>query len=145
MPISVGAPLGVYEILSVLGACGMGGVYRARDTRLGREAAIKVILAAFAADPDRVARFQREAKVLASLDHPHIAALYGLEQSVGQHFLVMELAKGRRSRIAWREVRKARAPLSWTCSTDDFLSSPRTAAAAFRTADSDPERPSRAP
>ena len=71
----------------------MGEVYRARDTKLGREVAIKVILDVFAADPDRIARFEREAKVLASLNHPHIAALYGMEQS-GQHFLVMELVEG---------------------------------------------------
>ena len=86
--------LGAYEILSVLGAGGMGEVYRARDTRLGREVAVKVILDVFAADADRIARFQREAKVLASLNHPHIAALYGLEESGGQHFLVMELVEG---------------------------------------------------
>ena len=83
-----------YEIVSVLGAGGMGEVYRARDTKLGREVAIKVILDVFAADPDRIARFEREAKVLASLNHPHIAALYGLEQSGAQHFLVMELVEG---------------------------------------------------
>jgi serine/threonine-protein kinase len=89
-----GARLGGYEIVSVLGAGGMGEVYRARDSKLGREVAIKVILDVFAADPDRVARFGREAKVLASLNHPHIAALYGMEQSGGQHFLVMELVEG---------------------------------------------------
>jgi len=72
----------------------MGEVYRGRDTKLGREVAIKVILGVFAADPDRVARFEREAKVLASLNHPHIASLYGMEQSGAQHFLVMELVEG---------------------------------------------------
>ena len=72
----------------------MGEVYRARDTRLGREVALKVVLDAFAADADRVARLQREAKVLASLNHPHIAALYGIEEAAGQHFLVMELVEG---------------------------------------------------
>ena len=77
-----------------LGAGGMGEVYRARDTRLGREVAIKVVLDDFAADADRVARFQREAKVLASLNHPHIAALYGIEEADGRHFLVMELVEG---------------------------------------------------
>jgi serine/threonine-protein kinase len=89
-----GARLGGYEIVSVLGAGGMGEVYRARDSKLGREVAIKVILDVFAADPDRVARFEREAKLLASLNHHHIAALYGMEQSGGQHFLVMELVEG---------------------------------------------------
>jgi serine/threonine protein kinase len=94
MPLTPGTRLGVYEVLSVLGAGGMGEVYRARDSKLGREVAIKVILDVFAADPDRVARFEREAKVLASLNHPHIAALYGMEQSGAQHFLVMELVEG---------------------------------------------------
>ena len=72
----------------------MGEVYRARDTKLGREVAIKVLLDAFAFDPDRIARFEREAKALAALNHPHIAALYGMEQSAGRHFLVMELVEG---------------------------------------------------
>jgi eukaryotic-like serine/threonine-protein kinase len=94
MAMAVGTRLGVYEIVAVLGAGGMGEVYRARDTRLGREVAIKVILEVFASDPDRVARFQREAKVLGSLNHPHIAALYGMEESAGQRFLVMELVEG---------------------------------------------------
>ncbi|MSO83419.1 MAG: serine/threonine protein kinase, partial [Acidobacteria bacterium] len=67
---------------------------RARDTKLGREVAIKVLPEAFAFDPDRVARFEREAKVLASLNHPHIAALYGMEVSEGRHFLIMELVEG---------------------------------------------------
>ena len=94
MPLSAGGRLGAYEVLAPLGAGGMGEVYRARDTKLGREVALKVILEQFAADADRVARFEREAKVLASLNHPRIAALYGLEQSAGQHFLVMELVEG---------------------------------------------------
>lgn len=89
-----GARLGSYEIESVLGAGGMGEVYRARDLRLGRAVAIKVILQPFASDADRVARFEREAKVLASLNHPRIAALYGMEEAAGQHFLVMELVEG---------------------------------------------------
>ena len=72
----------------------MGEVYRARDTKLGRAVAIKVLPEAFAFDADRVARFEREAKVLASLHHPHIAALYGMELSHGRHFLIMELVEG---------------------------------------------------
>jgi serine/threonine protein kinase len=72
----------------------MGEVYRARDTKLGRSVAVKVLPEAFAADPDRIARFEREAKVLASLNHAHIAALYGMEQDAGRHFLVMELVEG---------------------------------------------------
>ena len=94
MPLVIGSRLGAYEIVAVLGAGGMGEVYRARDTRLGREVAIKVVLSAFAGDPDRAARFQREAKVLASLNHPHIAALYALETAGDQHFLIMELVEG---------------------------------------------------
>ena len=79
MPLPQGTKLGPYEILSPLGAGGMGEVYRARDTKLGREVALKVLPAAFASDPERMARFRREAQVLASLNHPNIAAVYGLE------------------------------------------------------------------
>jgi serine/threonine protein kinase len=92
--LQFGTRLGPYEILSALGAGGMGEVYRARDTKLGRSVAVKVLPEAFAADPDRIARFEREAKVLASLNHAHIAALYGMEQDAGRHFLVMELVEG---------------------------------------------------
>ncbi len=90
MALTPGARLGSYEVESVLGAGGMGEVYRARDTKLGRAVAIKVILDAFASDGDRVARFQREAKVLASLNHPNIAAVYGIEERA----IVMELVEG---------------------------------------------------
>ncbi len=78
-----GTKLGPYEITGAIGAGGMGEVYRARDPKLGRDVAIKVLPEAFARDPDRMARFQREAKVLASLDHPNIASIYGLEESGG--------------------------------------------------------------
>ena len=94
MTLSAGTRLGPYEVVAPLGAGGMGEVYRARDPRLGRDVAIKVLPEAFAFDPDRVARFAREAKVLASLSHPHIAALYGMEESSGRHFLIMELVEG---------------------------------------------------
>ena len=83
-----GSRLGVYEIAGSLGAGGMGEVYRASDTKLGRAVAIKVLPDAFAADPERVPRFEREAKVLASINHPHIAALYGMEEADGRHFLI---------------------------------------------------------
>src|ERR1700687_554911 len=86
--------LGPYEILSAVGAGGMGEVYRARDTRLNRDVALKVILEVFAADGDRLSRFEREAKLLASLNHPHIAAIYGLEESSSTIALVMELVEG---------------------------------------------------
>ena len=83
-----------YELLSRIGVGGMGEVYRARDTRLGRTVALKFLTAAFAQDRERLARFQREAQVLASLNHPHIASLYGFEEAEGTPFLVMELAEG---------------------------------------------------
>jgi eukaryotic-like serine/threonine-protein kinase len=90
MPLSVGDKIGHYEILSLLGKGGMGEVYRARDTKLKREVALKVLPDGFARDPDRMARFQREAEVLASLNHPNIAAIYGVEERA----LVMELVEG---------------------------------------------------
>jgi len=94
MAILPGTRLGPYEILSPIGAGGMGEVYRARDTRLNRDVALKVIPEIFAADSDRMARFEREAKLLASLNHPHIAAIYGLEESGSTDALVMELVEG---------------------------------------------------
>jgi serine/threonine protein kinase len=86
--------LGPYEILSPIGAGGMGEVYKARDTKLGRNVAIKVLPEAFAQDNDRLARFEREARILASLNHPNIASLHGFEESGGKSFLVMELVEG---------------------------------------------------
>jgi serine/threonine protein kinase len=94
MSVAIGTKLGPYEILSALGAGGMGEVYRARDTKLNRDVAIKVLLDLFANDPERLARFQREAQVLASLNHPNIAHIYGLEESKGIRALVMELVEG---------------------------------------------------
>lgn len=94
MPLEEGKRLGLYEILSPLGSGGMGDVYRAHDTKLGRDVAVKVLPEHFAEDKDRMARFEREARVLASLNHPNIAAVYGLEESEGLHFLVMELVPG---------------------------------------------------
>src|SRR5438128_5417785 len=94
MSLVAGTRLGAYEILSAIGAGGMGEVYRARDTKLGRDVALKVIPDTFALDPDRLARFQREAQVLASLNHPHIAAIYGFEDSGETHALVLELVEG---------------------------------------------------
>ena len=94
MPLSAGTRLGPYEILSALGAGGMGEVYRARDTKLDRAVAIKILPEAFAADTERIARFQREAKTLASLNHPNIAHLHGLEESNGVRALVMEVVEG---------------------------------------------------
>jgi Tol biopolymer transport system component len=90
----IGKTLGHYEITSQLGKGGMGEVYQAKDQKLGRDVAIKVLPVEFAKDADRVARFQREAKLLASLNHPNIAAIHGLEESAGANFLVLELVKG---------------------------------------------------
>jgi len=94
MSLSTGTRLGPYEILAPLGAGGMGEVYRARDTRLNREVAIKALPEAFAQDPERLARFQREAQVLAALNHPNIAGIHGLEEHQGAHYLAMEYVAG---------------------------------------------------
>ncbi|HYT32562.1 MAG TPA: protein kinase [Thermoanaerobaculia bacterium] len=94
MSLQPGVRLGVFEILGPLGAGGMGEVYRARDTRLGREVAIKVLPAAFSGDPRRVARFEREARLLASINHPAIAAIYGAEEEGDVRYLAMELVPG---------------------------------------------------
>ena len=83
MPVTPGSRLGPYEIAAQIGAGGMGEVYRATDTRLGRQVAIKVLPAAVAHDADRLARFDREARTLATLNHPNIAAIHGLEESGG--------------------------------------------------------------
>src|SRR6266487_2613748 len=94
MALSAGSRLGPYEILSLLGSGGMGEVYRARDTKLDREVAIKVLPELFVSDPERIARFQREAKTLAALNHPHIGGIYGLEDADGVRALVLELVEG---------------------------------------------------
>ena len=94
MSLAPGTRLGVYEITGLLGEGGMGQVYRARDTRLDRNVAIKILPEAVAGDSDRVARFEREARTLASLNHPHIAQVHGLEDSSGVRAIVMELVEG---------------------------------------------------
>jgi eukaryotic-like serine/threonine-protein kinase len=94
LPLAAGASLGSYEIVAPLGAGGMGEVWRARDAKLGREVALKVLPDGIATNAERSSRFEREAKVLASLNHPHIAALFGFEEAAGRHFLVMELVEG---------------------------------------------------
>ena len=93
MALVTGSRIGVYEISGAIGAGGMGEVYRARDTQLDREVAIKILPAAFALDAERLARFEREAKTLASLNHPNIAQIYGLEPFAGGRALVMELVE----------------------------------------------------
>jgi serine/threonine protein kinase len=94
MSVRPGTVLGSYEVLSLLGSGGMGEVYRARDTKLEREVAVKILPDRFTNDPERLARFGREARVLAALNHPHIAAIYGLEASNGTQYLVLELVDG---------------------------------------------------
>jgi hypothetical protein len=94
MPLNPGTKLGTYEIAAQIGAGGMGEVYRARDTQLGRDVAIKVLPKNFVNDPERLSRFQREARMLAALNHPNIATIYGLEQTSGVACLVMELVPG---------------------------------------------------
>ena len=93
-PLQPGDKLGLYEILMPIGAGGMGEVYKAKDTKLKREVALKVLPAPFLRDPERMARFQREAEVLASLNHSNIAHIYGIEESNGVRALVMELVPG---------------------------------------------------
>jgi serine/threonine-protein kinase len=90
----IGKTLGNYQVIEKIGAGGMGEVYRARDTRLNRDVALKVLPPAFANDPERMVRFQREAQMLALLNHPNIAAIYGLEESEGQPYLVLEHVPG---------------------------------------------------
>ncbi len=94
MPLDPGTTLGPYEVTAKIGEGGMGEVYRARDAKLDRDVALKVLPEAFTADPDRLARFEREAKVLASLNHPNIAAIYGLEEADDTRALVLELVEG---------------------------------------------------
>ena len=94
MALAPDSRLGPYEVTALIGQGGMGEVYRARDTKLGRDVALKVLPDLFADDPERLARFQREARVLASLNHPNIASIYGLEESAGVRALVLELVEG---------------------------------------------------
>ena len=94
MPLQAGTRLGPYEVLSLIGAGGMGEVYRARDAKLHRDIAIKILPERVARDPERIARFAREAQTLAALNHPNIAHIHGVEESGGVRALVMELVEG---------------------------------------------------
>src|SRR6202165_5679567 len=109
MAIPSGTKLGSYQITAPIGAGGMGEVYQAHDTKLGRDVAIKVLPEAFAHDPERLSRFQREDKMLAALNHPNIATIHGLEQSNGTSYLVMELVSG--ETLAERIKRDGAVPL----------------------------------
>src|ERR1700674_674927 len=94
MSLAPGTWLGPYQIIAPIGAGGMGEVYRAHDTKLRRDVALKVLPTAFASDPERMGRFEREAHVLASLSHPNIASIYGIEEAGDTRALVMELVEG---------------------------------------------------
>jgi RNA polymerase sigma factor (TIGR02999 family) len=122
-----GRRLGVFEVQGLLGVGGMGEVYRARDSRLGREVAIKILPRAFKDDPDRLARFEREARVLASLNHPHIGAIYGLEEAGDVTALVMELVEG--EDLAQR-IARGRIPIAEALPIAARSRSPRSGARA---------------
>src|SRR6202521_1217679 len=109
MPLSAGTKLGTYEVLSAIGAGGMGEVYQAHDSNLRRDVAIKVLPEAFAHDPERLARFRREAQLLAALNHSNIATIYGLEDPNGTSYLVMELVPG--ETLAQRVKREGAVPV----------------------------------
>src|SRR6516162_54635 len=108
MSLQIGQQLGSYEITSLLGKGGMGEVYRARDAKLKREVAIKTLPDEFSRDADRLGRFQREAEVLASFNHPNIAAIYDLQEANGSRYLVLELVEG--ETLAER-IRRGRIPV----------------------------------
>ena len=112
MSVTIGSKLGSHQITALLGRGGMGEVWRARDTKLKREVAIKILPEEFSRDSDRVSRFQREAEVLASLNHPNIAAIYDLEEGQESRFLVLELVEGERSegRRVGKECRSRWSP-----------------------------------
>src|SRR6202162_4582577 len=109
MTLAAGTRLGSYEVVAQIGAGGMGEVYRAHDIKLARDVAIKVLPANFVNDPERLSRFQREARMLAALNHANIATIYGLEQSGGTSYLVMELVSG--ETLAERVKRDGAVPI----------------------------------
>jgi hypothetical protein len=118
MQRSPGATIGSYEIRSVLGKGGMGEVYLAHDRKLVRDVAVKTLPAEFAGDLERLARFQREARMLAALNHPNIAAIYGLEESEGDSFLVLELVGRDAGRVAPTQGAAAVERSAQRCFTD---------------------------
>ena len=134
MLLAAGVRLGPYQIVGTLGAGGMGEVYRGRDSRLNRDVALKVLPAAFTGDPDRLARFKREAQVLAALSHQNIAAIYGFEDSSAVPALVLELVEG--STLAER-IARGRIPI------DEALPIARQIAAALEAAHEARNHPSR--
>ena len=124
MGVGIGQQLGSYALAELLGRGGMGEVYRARDTRLKRDVAIKILPEEFSRDPHRLNRFQREAEVLASLNHPNIAAIYDVAEAGGTRFLVLELVEGEtlaerieRGRIPVEEVLQIATRAKRFCAT----------------------------
>ena len=107
MALQPGTTLGPYSVTAKIGEGGMGEVYRARDTKLDRDVALKVLPEAFTSDPDRLARFEHEAKVLASLNHPNIGHIYGLEEADGHKALVLELVEGPPFNTCFRETMRS--------------------------------------
>jgi serine/threonine protein kinase len=112
MPLSAGTKLGRYEILSPLAAGGMGEVYRARDSRLDREVAVKVLPERLSQDPQALARFEREGKVVAALSHPNILAIYDIGSAQGLVYVVTELLEAKRSEARWA-ARRFRGAGPW--------------------------------
>ena len=105
MALTEGTTIGPYDVVALIGQGGMGEVYQARDTKLDRDVALKVLPEAFTSDPDRLARFEREAKVLASLNYPNIGGLHGIEEAEGTRALVLELVEGQNS-PDWSNARR---------------------------------------
>jgi serine/threonine protein kinase len=141
MTITTGTRLGAYEVRAPLGAGGMGEVYRATDCKLGRDVAIKVLPADVAHDPERLARFEREARLLASLNHPNIAAIYGLERADGVPFVALELVEGEDRAggvVADRAPHRGSPVITWTARTT--VSPPLSARSAWVRCASNPAR-----
>jgi serine/threonine protein kinase len=128
--LTAGTRFGAYDILSLIGIGGMGEVYCARDRKLGRNVAIKVLPAGLADDPDRLARFEREARALAALNHRHIGAIYGFEEADGIRALVLELIDARRWRSGWPKDRCRPAKRWRSRGRLPRHSTPRTSAAS---------------
>src|SRR6266508_3701900 len=127
MPIPTGTHVGAYLVLCSLGTGGMGEVYRAHDAKLGREVALKILPEPFASDPQRLARFELEARALASLNHPHIAHIYGVEESGTTRALVLELVEG--ENLA---ERIARGSIGAACESTSARTSGRLAVCSMR-------------
>ena len=134
MSLTAGSRLGPYAVIAKLGEGGMGEVYRARDTRLDRDVALKILPRAFTAEPDRRARFEREAKAVAALSHPNILAIFDVGECDGVFYAATELLEGQtlRDRLSWAHCRRAR-PSNWPCRSRAASPRPTTAASCIAT------------